>query len=227
MVNKSATVASLNPPFDHRWNYSGLFNTPTQKGYILCLPQDGVTTPGSTGPQPGRINFLFNPQQVGITHSMNPNVATGQAAIPDQTAAMGTVYGIYGSTSFDLQFDRTFEVRYGRSTTGVYDDVAAFYKMLGVINSNGDPYGPLQQVQVQVYFGPVINMQGWISDFSVTYTAWSKTLVPIRAQVSVGMQLMQQALATPFDGTYASIVGANGNPEQWGQDSTPATGGSK
>lgn len=225
MTNKTAPIVALNPPFDYRWNYSGKFNTPTEKGYILCLPQAGVTD-SSVGPQPGRINFLFNPAQVGISHQMNANVSGGQAALPDLSPDMGTILGAYGSMSFDLQFDRTFEIHYGKSTTGVYDDVSAFYKMLGVLDSTGNPFNPMYMVQVQVFFGPVVNVEGYISDFSVNYTAWTPDLVPMRASVSVGLSLMKLAdPASAFDGTYASIVGANGNPQSWGQESTPAVGG--
>lgn len=101
-------------------------------------------------------------------------------------------------------------------TYGVYADVLAFYAVLGITATGATvSTKPGTGIDVTVPDGGTLSTSGWqnlyptngidpgnlcflnvgnkinfygrITDFSVTYTHWSKTLVPMRCQVSLSM----------------------------------------
>jgi hypothetical protein len=125
----------------------GTSNTPIQRGYMIWdQPQTSLygTSGGPLGDGRATVGFLFNPSTVSSDYNI------GNASL--QAAMMYPVPGDsgnllsplqYQTVSWQLYFDRTFELLYGGDPTSVNDpgvigvqaDVLAFMQFTGVLAS--------------------------------------------------------------------------------------------
>lgn len=217
-VARRLTKRGLNPAFDSRMGYSGHIGAPTSKGFIEVDTSGPLaslsTTSGNFTPPAGRINFLFNPSELNVSHNVNADSISGTANNPKYEQSEGDILGYFGTASFSLLFDRTYELWYKTVPNGVYADVLAFYYMLGIAqthdkvvpngvskNNNGNfsqiytlvgenqPTAPMQFVNVWVILG-AITLYGYLTEFDVDYTHWSQDMIPQRCAINVSMQLM-------------------------------------
>lgn len=215
-----SVVRELNPPFDVRLTSTGganpaMKNRPLKRGRVIRA----ATTPY-------QVNFMFNPSVLGVTFAIddsNPDPTktdTGQfggaqANLPGQ-----------GQISVDLLFDRTYEVWERKNTIaakfGVHADVLAFYAFLGMIQpgfnvstSWEDLYPTSQIIRSDsfLYIGDRLKYYGYITSLSVQYVHWSYDMVPTRAALSLGYNVL---LTTP-----TAQAAANSGSADPGTKTTP------
>lgn len=228
----NATV--LNPPFDPRMRRIGSplnQTTKIRRGWI----QDEQSA--------NRVNFLYNPSELDLSHSMDPNYTANPNMAPDTVDPLDPWYtSPTGSLSVGLLYDRTYELFSKASSKnnmankyGVFADVAAWYTFLKMYDSMPADWrdsimtSPQQMVMSYLYIGPTLVYYGYVQSLSVTYTHWSQFMVPVRCSVNISFGLIpqtkgQRLTATghapqtsyPDDTNHASIP--SGPVSNWSQD---------
>lgn len=224
--------STLNSPFDRRIQRIGR-GEPITRGFI----QHADVAAAAFGGLPRRVNFLFNPQSLTVSHPITTSFFSQSDSQGDATAqglnnlSYALLGSNLGSTSLSLYFDRTYEVNTPSalnkdgvpfSSVGVYDDIIAFYKFLGMVSLNvtvdGNPNLNIQDpnndkyqfgysdlafpgitpgpVMSYIYMGP-IRFYGAISELDITYTHWTNTLVPFRAVINIGFTIYNLATTQP------------------------------
>lgn len=130
-------VTVLNKPFHPKMLTVGApsYRTSRHRGWIVQSPEEGAS---ATGGSRLRVNFLYNPSQIVVSHS----VATELTGL-DRSTINEQYHGIdhmastlgQGMITIPLLFDRTYEMwdstwaRKGPGRFGVYWDVLAFYHL--------------------------------------------------------------------------------------------------
>lgn len=196
-------ATALNPPFDPRMRRIGspLNRTAAiKRGWI----QDEQAAK--------RVNFLFNPSQLDLSHAINPEaVATYKQQRP--VDVMDPYYTSTGSsTSLKLLYDRTYELFSAPGTGqgknlanryGVYADVAAWYVFLGMLEEMPETWEdtlmeqPAQLKAAYLFVGPKLVYFGWVSGISVTYSHWTQNMIPSRCAVDVSFTILPHVGKSP------------------------------
>lgn len=208
-------------------------NSPLRLGLIQ---QTDDWRAANSQPYPYGCRFMFNPPVINVQY----NVATAQLPAAQQTVDQLAAQAIYpGSTaiSFDLMFDRTYEVAYGPGQSnpqdlrkvGVYHDVQALERVVGVMQSTtystGRDTGPSEittlgnmlMVPVYVLFGGGANnvglaFVGYFTGITVQYTLFSQNMVPTRALVSLQFtQIIGRGVSDLKGGTLIDRAHIGGN----------------
>lgn len=237
--NRKKGTTALNPPFDKRMLGIGgpsLHGKSLRRGWIAADP----TTLGP-GDLNGRVNFLFNPPQISVSHPLNPAYqSSGYTQQLDAYSArwVGDTLGQAGEVGISLLFDRTYELWDGsykhtlQGQYGAYVDVLAFYKLLGIVDSSSPtplmgpivkgtnrpdvvnfglfPQQPLKGTPIcYLYLGPnSLKFRGFVDNFNITYTHFSRSMIPMRVQIDLSMQMyMDQSAAASGSGGSASFGG--------------------
>lgn len=196
-------------------------NSPLRLGLVQQTDDWAVATGQG---RPYACRFMFNPPIINMQY----NVATTQLPAAQQTSDQLAANAIYpGSTlgSFNLLFDRTYEVAYGPNATnsldlrkvGVYHDIQAMERVVGVSEAakysggadNKDVYamGNMLMVPVYILFGGGANnvglsYVGYFTSMLVEYTLFAQNMVPTRAQVSLQFtQIIGRSLTDLKGGT--------------------------
>jgi hypothetical protein len=154
-----------------------------------------------------RVDFLFNPATISTNYSMGAQ----EESIPlppgmDPRDSSGVYQGVTNQhLSFELLFDRSFEVA-GGDSDGVWRDAKAFLTLVGVedesalagANGSGTAIGVMMFVPVWVRFGARSPLRyfGVIRSLGINYTLFSPTQIPIRGAISVSVQLMPKNVST-------------------------------
>lgn len=199
-------IVPLNPPFDPRMRRIGSplnLTNQIKRGWIQS-EKDAT-----------RVNFLYNPSELDLTHSIDPGLARNPAQA--QTADVLTIdYPAMGSTTgVKLLYDRTYELfsapKGGEmgfaNKYGVWADVAAWYVFLGLLpemptswdNSiiSGVPYYQTSYL----FVGPKMAFYGWVNGINVTYSHWNQQMVPARCAVDVQFTILpHKGKGTPIRG---------------------------
>ena len=148
---------------------------------------------GGSGPQGMGAGFLggaqalyfeFNPNEITFDYSANPNVLPIGALDPSQTNTEIPMADSNTAISFDLYFDRTYEVMDGGSgSVGVLTDIRTLERMTGI--SEAEPV--MRQNPVAIHFGTPVqfHFKALIRGFNVKYQHFSHAMVPMRAVVSI------------------------------------------
>lgn len=209
------TTTYLNPPFDKRMLTIG----PPSTGSKHLKRGRMVVAQGHRKGQ--AVRFLYNPVEISVQHTIDPNGVldpSKRQKVPHPTK-VGQLVNI-GGVSIQLLYDRTYELwdrALAPSTAGrygVYADVLAYYRCLGIVGSkttksgggkspnNGTlddtefdlfPVAPIDPTQTYwLYIGNTMRFYGTLTDFEITYTHWSNKMVPTRCAVSMSMQFMSQ-----------------------------------
>ena len=216
------TVA-LNPPFDPRMRRIG--SPLNQTAFI----KRGWIQKEDTGE---RVNFLFNPSELDLSHTVDPSAV----AMPDQRPPEdhGDPYyvGSGSTTGVKLLYDRTYEMFSGpkddkdkslANRLGVWADMAAWYKFLGMIDamptnwSDGIIAQPPQLFTSWLFVGPKLVYYGWVTGISVVYSHWTGDMIPVRGAVDVSFQILpytgdapeRSAGNIPVDPNLPSWLGGN------------------
>lgn len=206
-------ATALNPPFDPRILDLGFWsNKKLDRGYFVSKSQSGAAGGSGTGAQKDgkRINFLYNPSVLSFSHQTNTDILpSGNTPGGGTAPALGI-----GSASFDLLFDRTYELWHGSGGKGlignpaVYGssvDAEAIRAYVGIrtenptgINPSKD-FGPMQPVYTHFFFGNgtgALRFYGYISNLSIQVTHWNQKMVPQRCTVSLEVNLTPYGVGT-------------------------------
>lgn len=180
----------------------GAITDPTSSGSSVPLPSD---VPDSV-----KLRFLFNPSDYTMGYTPTDQLILNPGAAGD-TVSAATLLGASTTTSqFNLLFDRTYEVFSGKAPSGVNIDTQVFTQLLGVpANGNGFPLF----LPVQLYLGGInaLAFYGVISSSQITYTHFTKTMVPLRAAISISMTQWIDATPGP-SGTASKTTGVFSAP---------------
>ena len=191
------TVKELNPKFDPRMTSTGganpaMRNRPLKRGRVIRASGIGY-----------QVNFMFNPSVLGVTFTYDQSVADQTKTDPSITAS----YVGEGQISVDLLFDRTYELWERPNNIaarfGVHADVLAFYAFLDMIPpdfntaSSWEALYPSSQIVRQdayLYIGDRLKYFGYITSLTVQYTHWTYDMIPSRAAINLGFNVI---LSTP------------------------------
>jgi hypothetical protein len=130
------------------------------------------------------VFFEFNPNEISFDYSANPNVLPIGALDPSQTNTNLPMPDSNTIISFDLFFDRTYEVMDGgKNTIGVLSDIRALEHLCGI--SDAEPV--MRQNPVAIHLGAPVqfHFKALIKGFGVKYQHFSHAMVPMRAVVSI------------------------------------------
>lgn len=216
-----------NPAFDVRRGSSGAVDSnghfvrkpknPMYRGRLESIPNNTYGSRSTIY----QMYFLYNPVAVQHTSSVDPTFSptqlyTGEGSVnADPTPFLN----LQQNVSFNLLLDRTYETwvpsKSYLSKWGVLADLKVLYAMLGMYSTWGaeniygdvDPAKVAQVTPTSVHgyqpcwaiFGPLLKYHGAITNFSVEYTHFTQAMVPNRATVQIGMQLIPTN-ATSFKG---------------------------
>ncbi|WP_063728974.1 hypothetical protein [Streptomyces sp. RTd22] len=195
-----------NPKFDSRMTSVprlGLQRHPQTywRGAIL----QGAPLVGPSAKSGRRVDFLFNPTTISVSHSASAVLSA------DQRSTDGNYLGAsgIGQLSFSLLYDRTYELTggfgkngvssEGAEVRGVLADVDAFYYVTGVYDdtakgANAKKIQPMQSLPCMFYFGgptsnAALSYYGYVSSLSIEYTHFTSQMVPQRCAMTVSVEL--------------------------------------
>ncbi|MFF1711227.1 hypothetical protein [Streptomyces sp. NPDC058268] len=152
------------------------------------------------------VNFLFNPGTITVTHQQGYTLTADQQSVDGNKIGAGGI----GTLQFELLFDRTYEMYSGGAKTlddpaikGVLADVEAVYNITGAydITAKGAKAKVLQAMQPNpctFYFGGTatgflgnnnLSYYGVVSGLTVTYTHFTRDMVPQRCAMSITVDL--------------------------------------
>lgn len=171
-----------------------------------------ATSKQSSGVVPSvKVRFLYNPST--FTESLAPTDTITATVDPtdNNTNDVQTLIGQTQTTySFNLLFDRTYEVNSGFNApgnpsqnshlTGVMVDIIAFKALLGIpLNGQGMPL----YLPTYLFLGGVNSpaFYGVITSASIAYSHFSNNMVPLRAAISIAMTQWLDDTANPPGGS--------------------------
>lgn len=223
MSKKIVASSYLNPPFDPRMLSIGVpayGGTKLQRGRIVRAEKgaDKVGVHFLYNPLEITASHNLNPDAVfnnDAQKAQAAGVTTGNLLnLGDVGASL-----LYDRT-YELWHKRTDNLA---SKLGCYADVWAFYQMLGIagkghysqtrnggrfmpkpsaqaFNSNTWtsllPSSPLAPVLVYLIIGDKLRFYGMVSSFSVTYSHWSKDMIPIRCAIDISISFQPDPPST-------------------------------
>lgn len=191
----------LNPPFDPRMRQIG---SPLNQGGRMkrgwIQEKDGTK----------RVNFLFNPSQLDLDHTIDPSVVPTPFSEPlpsdgehDPTSPFYS--SVTGSASIKLLYDRTYELFSPprnrdleglANRLGVYADVAAWYVFLGMLEEMPKDWKDTLLNRQPTYVASYLFMgnrqvyYGWVNSIHVTYSHWTQRMIPARCAIDIGFALI-------------------------------------
>lgn len=186
-------VTALNPPFDPRMRQIGshLHQSSKMKRGFVQTDEDNL-----------RVNFLFNPTELGLAHNIDTSIARNPDYVPTNDVLDPDYVSMGSSTSIKLLYDRTYELL-GNATGngfahryGVWADVAAWYVLLGMIPDMPSDWkdsmivNPPRIKTAYLFVGPRMVYYGWLTGINVTYSHWNQRMVPLRCAVDLSMELV-------------------------------------
>jgi len=135
--------------------------------------------------------FLFNPNEISMSYQGNPNILPIGALDESQTDPTLPMADSNTVISFDLLFDRTYEVMKG-STIGVLTDVRCLEQICGINEER--PVMLLNPVIIHLGMPIEFHFPAIIKGWDVKYTHFSFQMVPMRATVSVSATRLSSAI---------------------------------
>lgn len=140
------------------------------------------------------FNFLFQPPRIGMAWQVSD--AGANQDVPDgEIAPIGTEAAL----DFVLFLDRTPEVLEGTMERGVLNDIYVLQRLLGAQgpSANDASTGPLVGEPIDIWIGGKNSFRWWarVESMSIDITAFTRTMVPLRAAVSLSMRRYQDLLA--------------------------------
>lgn len=190
-TNYDYNMTPLNPPFDRRMRQIGnpvIGASKIKRGWVQTR-DDNM-----------RVNFLFNPSQLNLSHGVNLDAVRSEDYKPTDDVASVDYVALGSSLSVQLLYDRTYEITSGdgsfASRYGVYADVAAWYVMMGMLDAMPEGWqdtlisSPPIAKQAYLFLGMKMLYYGYLTSVSVTYSHWSANMVPVRCAVDLQMDLL-------------------------------------
>ena len=189
----------LNPPFDPRMRQIGnpaIAASKIKRGWVQT-EEDNL-----------RVNFLFNPSQLDISHGVNTDLARNDDFAKAEDVMSVDYVSMGSSLSVKLLYDRTYEIVSGTDSFaqkyGVWADVAAWYVLLGMLPEMPEDWKesiikkPPTIKTAYLFLGMKMVYYGYLTGISVTYSHWSATMVPVRCSVDLQMELLPHQKDAPL-----------------------------
>jgi hypothetical protein len=142
------------------------------------------------------LYFEFNPAEIVFTYQGNPSILPIGSLDESQTDPTLPMADSNTTMSFDLFFDRTYEVM-GGSDLGVLTDVRALEQIVGI--SADRPVMLLSPVEIHFGSPVYFHFPAIISNWSVRYTHFSHDMVPMRCTISVTATRISSAIFASKD----------------------------
>lgn len=196
----SAEGRILNPPFDPRMRKIGSplnRSTEMKRGWI----QDEAGE--------NRVNFLFNPPQIDLTHGVVENMLTPRQVAEQMPDLLNLDVAVAAPTvgsdlSLTLLYDRTYELYSPPKslsyepvkTFGVAADVFAWYVYLGMLEempltwAESLPTSPPVYVPSYLVVGATSVFYGYPTGIQVTYAHFTQTMIPARCSIDIGFTIL-------------------------------------
>lgn len=173
------TKADSNLPFDDRMKFSTSPWVPklargSMQGWSAAERK-------AKGPQ---FFFLFNPNAITVSYSSSPVEKAAEAQ--DTTAPAGVGGEGHVGLSFDLLFDRSYEVAYRGDKEGVLRDVKTMETMLAVTQLQ--PRIGAYEV-LQVILGHDFVFYVTIPSLTVVYGHFNHDMIPMRCTMSISAKV--------------------------------------
>lgn len=159
-----------NEPFDGRHHPALPWAEDIERGFIA----------NHQPPGPYRLRFLYNPNHIDLSFQLS-----GSLTAIDQTAGIPTAGAIGGHTvGFKLLFDRHYEVAYGSDQIGVWQDIEVLKGLVGATANQGF----MIQQALKFCFSTKLygTFYGFIHTMEIAMGLFSKSMVPMMAEVSIG-----------------------------------------
>jgi lysozyme-like protein len=153
------------------------------------------------------LDFLYNPEFVDMQYAADQSMLPSDQMSPSQ---MGLGLTTTTTISFTLYFDRSFELFHGSDVSqGVMYDINRLEQICGITEDY--PYFILNRVKVLL--GRPLSMQYFasITNFSVHYSHFSWTMVPMRAVVQIQMIRLGKLAAGSSDELLSAAMAAGGS----------------
>ena len=204
MANKNG-VKVLNPPFHPNMLSIG---PPSMNSKSLVrgrmVHSSNADDGNPLGKVRGRINFLYNPSSISVSHAVDPslkyNNETAQQSSKEHLDHLGAVVGI-GNVSIPLLFDRTYDLwdsskaKTLQGRIGVYADVLAFYHFLGLTGASVKGATDLEKALAGP-LGAVPDTQIWANMYP------SNPMFPTFCYAYIGNRLKYYGQVIGLDVTY-------------------------
>lgn len=168
---------STNAPFDKRMLYStSPWTAQLMRGFAQAFD------PASNKPLPNFLWFLFNPNQITVSYSLDP---LKRNTVNDSVADAAGGVDINSTIAYgvSLMFDRSYEVR-GGDPSGVHRDVRAAEAICRT--SLLRPW--LTRAPIRWVFGTDLVLYGWVSSMNVNYLHFSENMIPMRCSIEFQIQ---------------------------------------
>ncbi|MEV4454361.1 hypothetical protein [Microbispora sp. NPDC049633] len=190
---------------------SDVVTHPIERGFIRT---DTSQTDYEDNATPDRkLYFLYNPATLDMGFSPDGADFGATYVYTRKNGGQASMIAeLNQSMSFQLLFDRTYEVSYPNVSNwtnpqiaeeGVWRDIRALLAWAGILDdTKGDVYqmtlagfSTATMVQYPSYFhfgatDKALTVYGICTGISISWTHWSKSMVPIRAGVSIDVQLL-------------------------------------
>jgi hypothetical protein len=170
---KNLVSERRNSPPDGRMFRPLPFVGKVERGYIKEM----------TPPGPGVCYFMYNPNQFSYNFQISQDLVA-----PDATAMVPTSGPVGGTTvSFQLLFVRQFEVAYGGSTRGVWEDLDALRYLIGIDDPTKIGYGWLKVLMFVFGTDPSMVFYGAITNIGAQLSLFSEKMVPMAATADISV----------------------------------------
>lgn len=159
--------------------------------------------------------FLFNPNKISMSYQGNPQILPIGALDESQTDPTLPMADSKTFISFDLLFDRMYEVMKG-STIGVLTDVRCLEQICGINEER--PVMLLNPVIIHLGKPVEFHFPAIIQSWDVQYTHFSFEMVPMRATVSLtALRLSSAIFASDED---VKTYGVDQKSEGWRKEAS-------
>lgn len=158
------------------------------------------------------LYFLYNPNTITMSYSASPDIIDRGGVDISQFDPPQPMNGQNTTISFQLLFDRTFEVMDG-DTLGVMSDVRTLERLVGITLDS--PVMLTRPVAVALSHDMSFQIKAVITSMTVQFTHFSTAMVPMRCAVDIGAtriptNLQQKAVdeAASSTGVAPELAGA-------------------
>ncbi|MFE2101078.1 hypothetical protein [Streptomyces sp. NPDC059468] len=199
---------------------AGTYNASLSRGWIItdkAIKGTKYRCNFLYNPSVVTLTHSINTNVLADQNSIDPNdVSASKAILPlSQTVQFDLLF----DRTYELWDSSQVANSYDVATMGVAYDVLSLYKITGIASNinvpDGDAStklsdtdlsytkgsftkgaaGPMMWVPVFVVFGDYLDYYGVIQELDVQYTHWTSSMIPVRCQVSITMQLLPRQTA--------------------------------
>lgn len=155
---------------------------------------------------PAVCYFLYNPNQ--FVYEMTVNQGLTAPVAQDFVPVTGPPGGT--TVRFQLVFLRQFEVAYGGSKLGVWEDINALRSLIGITDPVNQGFGWLKTLMFVFGSDPSMVFYGASLGITVTLGLFSENMVPMAATVDMSVTWFPPGTLTATDQVKNAIMDGTG-----------------